>query len=174
MVILSRGVPRVVAFQVSWYYTWRGISRTQILTWRCPSCNPVACKSMVTRRIFMSHTLTFVCDTWKLTRVCQVIVELYRISKTETAGDPSGNKIGQKGADGHCGTIKVPTALVLSPCWMNLVTRPTGGHHQLVSSPQLTVNASTASDSGFQNLELNCSSSLLQYWQTCQLCEVPT
>ena len=73
---------RVVAFQVSWYYTWRGISRTQILwyyTWHCPSRNPVACKSMVTRQIFKSHTLTFVCDTCKLTCVCEVIVELYCI-----------------------------------------------------------------------------------------------
>ena len=81
MVILSCSAPRVVAFQVSWYYTWRGISRTQIswyYTWRCPSRNPVACKSMVTRRIFKSHTLTFACDTCKLTRVCEVIVELYR------------------------------------------------------------------------------------------------
>ena len=81
MVILSRGVPRVVVFQVSWYYTWRGISRTQIswyYTWRCPSRNPVACKSMVTRQIFKSHTLTFACDTCKLTWVCEVIVELYR------------------------------------------------------------------------------------------------
>ena len=81
MVILSRGVPRVVAFQVSWYYTWRGISCTQIswyYTWRCPSRNPVACKSMVTRRFFKSHTLTFACDTCKLTRVCEVIVEPYR------------------------------------------------------------------------------------------------
>ena len=78
---LSHGVPRVVAFHVSWYYTWRGISRTQIswyYTWRCPSCNPVTCKSMVTRQIFKSHTLTFACDTCKLTRVCEVIVELYR------------------------------------------------------------------------------------------------
>ena len=83
MVILSRGIPRVVAFHVSWYYTWCGISRTQILwyyTWRCPSRNPVACKSMVTRQIFKSHTLTFACDTCKLRRVCEVIVELYCIS----------------------------------------------------------------------------------------------
>ena len=46
-----RGVPRVMALQVSWYYTWHGISRTQIswyYTWRCPSRNPVVCKSMVT------------------------------------------------------------------------------------------------------------------------------
>ena len=81
MVILSRGVPRVVAFHVSWYYTWRGISHTQIswyYTWRCPSRNPVACKSMVTRRIFKSHTLTFACDMCKLTRMCEVIAELYR------------------------------------------------------------------------------------------------
>ena len=73
---------RVVAFEVSWYYTWRGISRTQIswyYTWRCPSRNPVACKSMVTRQISKSHTLTFACDTCKLTRVCEVIVELYRM-----------------------------------------------------------------------------------------------
>ena len=84
MVILSRGVPCVMAFHVLWYYMWRGISRTQIswyYTWRCPSRNPVACKSMVTRQIFKSHTLTFVCDMCKLTRVCEVIVELYRISK---------------------------------------------------------------------------------------------
>ena len=83
-VISSRGVPRVVAFEVSWYYTWRGISRTQIswyYTWRSPSRNPVACKSMVTRQISKSHTLTFACDTRKLTRVCEVIVELYRIEK---------------------------------------------------------------------------------------------
>ena len=81
-VILSRGVPHVVAFKVSWYYTWRGISRTQIswyYMWRCLSRNPVACKSMVTRQISKSHTLTFACDTCKLTRVCEVIVELYHI-----------------------------------------------------------------------------------------------
>ena len=34
---------------------------------------------MVTRRIFKSRTLTFACDTCKLTRVCEVIVELYRM-----------------------------------------------------------------------------------------------
>ena len=81
MVILSRGIPRVVAFQVSWYYTWRGILRTQIswyYTWHCPSRNPIVCKSMVTWQIFKSRTLTVACDTCKLTRVCEVIVELYR------------------------------------------------------------------------------------------------
>ena len=33
---------------------------------------------MVTWQIFKSHMLTFACDTCKLTRVCEVIVELYR------------------------------------------------------------------------------------------------
>ena len=41
MVLSSRGVARNVAFQVSWDTTWRGTS-----------CNPAACKSMITRRIF--------------------------------------------------------------------------------------------------------------------------
>ena len=79
MVLSSRGVPCVVAFQVSWYYTWRGTPRNQVslhYTWRCTSCDPAACKSMLTRKIFQSYTLTFACDTRKLLRVCKVIVEL--------------------------------------------------------------------------------------------------
>ena len=90
-----------MAFHVSWHLkfrgTTRGISRTQIswyYTWRSPSRNPVACKSMVTRQISKSHTLTFACDTRKLTRVCEVIVELYRRSQEwmhESESDHAGN-----------------------------------------------------------------------------------
>ena len=65
------------------------------------------------------------------------------------------NNIGQKTADGHFGTSRVPFALVDWACRNTRGTKYTGGHHQLFSSCQLQVNASTASDPGFQNLELN-------------------
>ena len=61
-----------------------------------------------------------------------------------------GNRIGKNGAEGHSGTTKVPWALHLRACWITRVTRYRGGHSQLLSSHQLAVNASTASEPGFQ------------------------
>ena len=73
----------------------------------------------------------------------------------------SGNRMGQKGAEGHSGTTKVPLALHIRACWTTRGTRYTGGHNQLFSSRQSTVNASTASEPGFQNHELNRGSWVL-------------
>jgi len=73
----------------------------------------------------------------------QSTVGSLRPCKSNFAGWPPSGKInGQKGADGHCGIINVPSALVFKACWIN----------------QLTVKASTTSIPGFQNLELNYSS----------------
>lgn len=69
-----------------------------------------------------------------------------------------GNKIGQKAADGHSGTTRVPLALQLSACRITHGIRYTGGHNQLLSLCQSQVKASTASVPGFQNQELNLSS----------------
>ena len=71
---------------------------------------------------------------------------------------PSGNSNGQKGAETHCGTTRVPSAFVISACLSKHGTRCTGGHHQLFSPPQLHVNVSTASVSGYQYRELNLTS----------------
>ena len=65
------------------------------------------------------------------------------------AGSPPGNNMGQKGADNHSGTIRVPCALQLRACWITRGIRKTGGQSQLLSATQLQVNESTASDPGF-------------------------
>ena len=64
-------------------------------------------------------------------------------------------RIGQNGADIHSGTIIVPLAMQLSACPITLGAKLTGGHHQLFSPDQSTVNASTASETGFQHRLLN-------------------
>ena len=73
-----RGISSFVVLHVAWHFTH---SNLVVLHMGFPSRNPVACKSMVTRQIFKSYTLTFACDTCKLTHVCEVIVELYRKRK---------------------------------------------------------------------------------------------
>ena len=85
-----------------------------------------------------------------------------------------GNKIGQKGADGHSDTISVPWALVLSACCITLGTKFNGGHHQLTSPCQLQVKASTASVSASQNLELNLSNCVLLTLAICPQYVAPT
>ena len=83
-------------------------------------------------------------------------------STTKAANLPSsGNRMGQKGAEGHSGTTNVSRALHLRACWITRGTRYTGGHSQLLSSDQLVVNASTASEPGFQKRELNRGSWVL-------------
>ena len=74
---------------------------------------------------------------------------------------PSGNNTGQNGAEGQQGTINVPCALVLLACCITRSMRWIGGHHQLVSFPQLQVKASTASDPRLRNLELKRGTCLL-------------
>jgi len=59
--------------------------------------------------------------------------------------------MGQKGADNHSGTIRVPRALQLQACWITWELDKLG---QLLSSDQSQVKASTASRPGFQNHEL--------------------
>ena len=76
-------------------------------------------------------------------------------SITKDANLPfAGNRMGQKGAEGHSGTTKVPLALHLRACWITRGTRYTGGRNQLFSSLQSAVNASTAFEPGFENREL--------------------
>ena len=55
------------------------------------------------------------------------------------------HNIGQYTADCHNGTIIVPTALHSLACPKTLGTKNRGGHHQLFSPFQSTVNVSTAS-----------------------------
>ena len=75
---------------------------------------------------------------------------------TNSAGSvPSGNSNGQKGEDNHFGMTKVPWDFVIQACLTALGTKWMGGTHQLLSSIQLQVKASTASAPGAQNLELN-------------------
>ena len=66
-----------------------------------------------------------------------------------------GCKSGQNGADNQRGTTNVPTALHTCAWPITLGISVMGGHHQLFSPPQFTVNASTASEPGFQHLLLN-------------------
>ena len=71
----------------------------------------------------------------------------------------TGCNRGQNGADFHSGTINVPSTLQAWACAITLGTRLTGGHHQLFSPLQSAVNASIASEPGFQHLLLkrgNC------------------
>ena len=77
-------------------------------------------------------------------------------SETNGAGEqPSGKRIGQKGAEGHLGTTSVPLAPVFRACLITLGTRNGGGQSQLFSPAQSQVKASTASEPGFQKRELN-------------------
>ena len=71
---------------------------------------------------------------------------------------PSGQIIGQKGADLHNGVTNVPTALQFLICLITLGMMLGGGQIQLFSWPQLHVKASTASVPHDQNLELNLGS----------------
>ena len=80
---------------------------------------------------------------------------------------PSGNSNGQKGAKTHDGTIRVPSAFVVSACLSKHGTRCTGRHHQLFSPPQLHVNVSTASVLEYQYQELNLTS--WQFWTSANL-----
>lgn len=68
---------------------------------------------------------------------------------------PSGNTIGQNVAYLQYWTTKVPQLLQLPACCSTLGTILTGGHHQLFSPAQLTVNASIASVPGHQYLNLS-------------------
>ena len=62
---------------------------------------------------------------------------------TKGAGFPSFENMTEKNrAEGHSGTTKVPWALHLWACWITC----TQGHSQLLSSHQLSVNASIASE----------------------------
>ena len=70
--------------------------------------------------------------------------------------------MGQKGAEGHSGTMRVPQAWVRLACWMVLGIRCGGGHSQFISPSQLHVKVSTASVPGFQNRELKRVSWVLQ------------
>ena len=71
---------------------------------------------------------------------------------------PSEKIRGQKGADGHLGTINVPSAPVFKVCLITLGIRTGGRQSQLFSPAQLQVKASTASEPGFQKRELNLGS----------------
>jgi len=64
-----------------------------------------------------------------------------------------GNSKGQKGDESHW----VPFAPRLCAYLITRGIKYTGGNHQLLSSAQLQVDASTASVPGVQNLELNLS-----------------
>ena len=79
--------------------------------------------------------------------------------------EPFGNSRGQNGDDNHCGTIRVPLAFELWACLMTLGIKYIGGNHQLFSSAQLQVNASTASKPGAQNLNPIGHSLGLQIYQ---------
>jgi len=70
---------------------------------------------------------------------------------------PSVNNNGQNGDDTHWGMIRVPFALVLQACLMTLGIKWRGGTHQLFSSSQAEVKASTASVPRAQNLEFKSS-----------------
>ena len=70
---------------MSWHFKFRGTTRGMAfhaLKSRGFTCG-VALHSipsrvnLITRQIFKSHMLTLACDTCKLTRMCEVIVELY-------------------------------------------------------------------------------------------------
>ena len=61
-----------------------------------------------------------------------------------------GHNIGQNDADGQYGATSVPTAEHAWAWRITLGIRLMGGHHQLFSPAQLTVNVSTASEPGFQ------------------------
>ena len=61
-----------------------------------------------------------------------------------------GHNIGQNDADGQYGTTSVPTAEHAWAWRITLGIRLMGGHHQLFSPAQLTVNVSMASEPGFQ------------------------
>ena len=63
---------------------------------------------------------------------------------------PSGNSNAQNGVETHCGTTRVPSALVTSACLRKRGIRCMGGHHQLFSPPHWQVNVSTASVPGYQ------------------------
>ena len=71
---------------------------------------------------------------------------------------PSGQIMGQKGAECHKGTIRVPDALQLRICNNTRGIRETGGHIKLFSPAQSITNESNPSEPGFQNLELNLGS----------------
>ena len=74
---------------------------------------------------------------------------------------PSGKSIGQKGAEGHLGTTKVPIAPVFKACLITLGIRYGGGQSNLFSPDQSQVKACTASEPGFQKRELNLGSWVL-------------
>jgi len=88
---------------------------------------------------------------------------------TNSAGSiPFGNSNGQNGEDNHLGTIWY---LVFWACLITLQIKWTCGNHQLLSSAQRYVKASTASVPGNQYLELNLPiwvflvlANLLIYW----------
>ena len=71
---------------------------------------------------------------------------------------PSVQIMGQKGAECHKGTIRVPGALQLRICNNTRGIGETGGHTKLFSPAQSITNESIPSEPGFQNLELNLGS----------------
>ena len=71
---------------------------------------------------------------------------------------PSAQIMGQKGAESHNGTIRVPDALQLRICNNTRGIRQTGGHTKLFSPAQSITKESIPSEPGFQNLELNLGS----------------
>ena len=71
---------------------------------------------------------------------------------------PSLEQEFQKKDDFHKGTIRVPLAWHNSKCLMTLTMRQTGGHNQLLLNLQSWKNASTASEPGWKNLQLNLDS----------------
>ena len=70
---------------------------------------------------------------------------------------------GQKKADGHSGNTRVPTAEQDSACFITSTTMDTGGQSQLFSPHQSWDNASTASQPGDKNRELNFRTCALQW-----------
>ena len=88
-------------------------------------------------------------------------------SEIKSAGSqPFGNSNGQYGAEGHCGIISVPLALVFCACLTTLGTKYIGGYHQLFSMLQSQVNVSTVTDLGTQNLESGHLHNLQIYLQS--------
>ena len=81
----------------------------------------------------------------------------YIASLTNLAKKPvlEGHSRGQYAAEGHHGTTMDPFALQACAWQITLGTKPIEGHNRLFSPDQLTMNASTASEPGFQHLLLN-------------------
>ena len=73
------------------------------------------------------------------------------------------NNSGQNGDEGHLGTTKVPTELLLIKWLITLLTIETGGINQLFSSDHSDVNVSTPMEPGFQYKELNHNKVVCSY-----------